>query len=70
MARVTYVPMDSDEMLDIDPVTEQPMLTRRGPNADDWMIVLVGLGFAVIAAIVVLVIFFAGFMDLGFGNTG
>ena len=68
MARVTYVPLDDDEILNLDPETNTPILTRKGPNADNFMVVLVGLAFAVIAAVIVLVIGF-GFYDLAFGNT-
>jgi hypothetical protein len=69
MARTTYVPLDDDEILDIDPETETPNLTRRGPNNDNWMVVAVGLTFAVIAALVVLGVGI-GFSDLAFGTTG
>ena len=69
MARVTYVPLDDDEILSIDPETDQPLLTRRGPNADNYMIVLVGVGYAALAAIV-MIILGLGFWDLAFGNTG
>lgn len=69
MARITYVPLDDDEILNIDPKTETPELERRGPNDANWMVVAVGLTFAVVAALVVLGIGI-GFSDLAFGTTG
>jgi hypothetical protein len=68
MPRVTYIPNNADEVLDIDPATNQATVTTLGPREDHWLLLPVLLGFAVLAVIVVLIIGL-WFMDLAFGST-
>ena len=68
MERVTYQPTHGEEVLDIDPVTNEPIVISLPPRKDDYMVIVFGVAFAVIAAVVVL-IFGLGFMDLAFGTT-
>ncbi len=68
MPTVTYLPNNSDEVLDIDPETGKPTVTTLGPRDDHWMLIPVLLCFAVLAVVVILIIGL-WFMDLAFGTT-
>jgi hypothetical protein len=68
-ATVVYEAKSDDEYLDIDPVTNEPIVIQRGPRTDSYMILAVFVGCSVLAVIVILLIGL-GYMDLAFGNTG
>lgn len=68
MATAVYEPKDDDEYLELDPTTGKPLVIRRGPRTDHYMIIAVLIGYAVLAVIIVLLIGL-GFLDLAFGTT-